>query len=94
MTRLAIRRLVDPTAELPFPPSGVAIPGIQGGHTAETIPSDMFEAILEQGGRLEELCLDWWMMEMAHLELLLKAIPLVRDLQLGVRSSIPKVVSS
>jgi hypothetical protein len=91
LRHFAVKRNVHSTAKLPFPPS-VAVPLPHIGHTPELVPKELLTS-LEVGGRaLETLCLDWWDLSTGSLELVLKSVPKVRDLQLAVRESMLKLV--
>lgn len=95
MTQLrtfVIRRILQPLALLPFPPSNIIVPAVQAGYMQELMPIDMMRSLIERGQHLEELCLDWWAIGPAELELLLKAIPNIRKLEVAVKASMLSIV--
>jgi hypothetical protein len=89
-----VKRLVHPTALLPFPPVNASVPKIQRGHEPEAVPPQLLEAIL--GGeemKMRVLCLDWWEMGPNELDGLVKGCTGLSKLRVGITFPIVKLVS-
>jgi hypothetical protein len=93
LTHLSIRRLITPAALLPLLPANIVVPGLQTGHSQTAIPQDLLETIIERGALLEDLCLDWWSLDLSELKTVLKSLSSLRRLCLAIRGSFLGVVS-
>ncbi|WOO78085.1 uncharacterized protein LOC62_01G001638 [Vanrija pseudolonga] len=93
LTRFAVVRVIHPVAELPWPPLTIVVPPTQPGHQSEAIPRELLQVVTTQGRHLQDLCLDWWELELSDLEAILYACPKMRKLQVAVKSSVLDIVS-
>ncbi|ORX36077.1 hypothetical protein BD324DRAFT_630071 [Kockovaella imperatae] len=85
-----ITRMPHPIARLPFLPQGVAIhsPAI----CPEILPNALLNAIMEHGQCLQELCLDWWVMNREQLDALVRSTSL-KVLRVSVQMSMHDVIA-
>jgi hypothetical protein len=55
-----VKRLVHPTALLPFPPVNASVPKIQKGHEPEAVPPPLLEAIVDgEEMKMRVSWMDW-----------------------------------
>lgn len=94
LKRFAVRRLLHPVANLPFPPPHVLVPPQLASHKTEPIPSELLDLIRSEGDLLEDLCLDWWEISGLALEAILLTCPRLRKLQVAVKATVLEIVSS
>lgn len=92
LKRFAVRRLIHPIAQLPFPPSNVVVPTPAPSHAIEDIPQELVLLISRHGSRLEHLCLDWWEMSNENLEDVLSGCPQLRALEISVKAAVIDIV--
>ncbi|GMK57160.1 hypothetical protein CspeluHIS016_0310000 [Cutaneotrichosporon spelunceum] len=92
LRRFIVRRVVHPIATLPFPPMGVIVPQPDATHNKGPIPSGLLNLVRNEGGLLEDLCLDWWDVSGPALEAILLACPRLRKLQVSVRATILDII--
>jgi hypothetical protein len=90
-----VKRLVHPSALLPYPPVNASVPKIQKGHDSEAISPALLEAIMEGEGeiRMRDLCLDWWEMGPNELDALVKGCTGLARIQVGITFALVKLVS-
>jgi hypothetical protein len=89
-----VKRLVHPTALLPFPPVNASVPKIQKGHEPEAVPPLLLEAIVDgEEMKMRVLCLDWWEMGPNELDGLVKGCTGLAKLRVGITFPIVKLVS-
>jgi len=89
-----VKRLVHPTALLPFPPVNASVPKIQRGHEPEAVPPALLVAILDgEEMKMRVLCLDWWEMGPNELDGLVKGCTGLAKLRVGITFPIVKLVS-
>jgi hypothetical protein len=88
-----VKRLVHPTALLPFPPVNASVPKIQKGHEPEAVPQGLLDAIMVgEEIKMRDLCLDWWEMGPNELDGLVKACSCLAKLRVGITFPIVKLV--
>lgn len=88
-----VKRLVHPTALLPYPPVNASVPKIQKGHQAEAVPPLLLEAIVDgEEIKIRDLCLDWWEMGPNELDGLVKGCAGLTRLQVGITFPVVKLV--
>ena len=89
-----VKRLVHPTALLPFPPVNASVPKVQKGHEPEAVPPLLLEAIVDgEEMKMRVLCLDWWEMGPNELDGLVKGCTGLLKLRVGITFPIVKLVS-
>ncbi|WWC58627.1 uncharacterized protein I303_101171 [Kwoniella dejecticola CBS 10117] len=94
MQHFSLRRITHPVHLLPFPPANApSMPVIPTDMTFRPIPDDLLQAIIENGSRLQNLCLTWWEMSQDNYLAILTNCKQLRKLEVALAGPVASAIN-